>query len=53
MAGKREVDPSSQEWALVDYRIQMITGKSSVQILHIYSHAPPQIPEVRRTPVSN
>jgi hypothetical protein len=41
MISKREVDLESSEWPLVDYKIQTITGKSSLKIvsLYKYSHA--------------
>jgi hypothetical protein len=38
MQGRREVDPNSGEWSMVDYQIQMITGKSSLKVLTVYSY---------------
>lgn len=41
MQNKKEVELDSHEWALIDYKIQTITGKSSLKILslHRYSHS--------------
>ena len=50
MQNKKEVELGSHEWALIDYKIQTITGKSSLKILslHRYSHTQdePQVPQI-------
>ena len=38
MLGRKEIDASSEEWATTDYRIQMITGKSSIQIVNLFAY---------------
>ena len=51
MKGKVELNPDSREWTSVDFRIQTITGKSSIQILNLYSYPghPQVITFTRRT----
>lgn len=38
MLNKKEVEYESHEWALVDYKIQTITGKSSLKIISLYRY---------------
>lgn len=33
---RKEVDTSSNDWATVDYQLQLVTGKSSIKINSIY-----------------
>ena len=39
MISKREVELESSEWPLVDYKIQTITGKSSLKIVSLYKYS--------------
>lgn len=41
MQGRTSVEPTSQEWSQVDYRLQTIIGKSSVQVISLHRIAPP------------
>jgi len=41
MKNNKEVDPNSQEWSHIDYQLQLITGKSSLKIISIYSYTDP------------
>ena len=38
MLGKKEIEVGSEEWSIVDFRIQAITGKSSIQMLNVYNY---------------
>jgi hypothetical protein len=36
MATRREVDSSSSEWNLVDFQLQLVTGKSSIKLVSLF-----------------
>jgi len=39
MISRKEVDLESSEWSLLDYKIQTITGKSSLKIVSLYKYS--------------